>query len=114
DPALYPSVADLRRPIEQNADLTAAFTIERSSSSEVPVSFELEYEQSGDAAAYAKAHTAFVRAFTEPILRQSLGRMTEVEAIIVITLNEMPRLLASNPPRYKFRYVAAAVLLRRR
>jgi len=70
-------------------------------------------EQTGDVAAYAKAHAAFVRAFAEPLLRLNWAPWRTSTPSSRGTFDEMARLVASDPPHYKYRYIDTAVLLRR-
>ena len=65
-------------------------------------------------ATYAAAHTGFLRANSEPVVRSALNR-PEGEPVTVESLYERVRArLLAEPERYLFRYILVAALLTRR
>jgi hypothetical protein len=113
DPAVFPSLRDLLRPVGDTSSAAQLFAVERSATTEVAVPFEEELLRSGDVVAYADMYVGFVRAFAEPLLRLSLGPGAEVESILDSIFEQMNRIVAADPGRYRYRYINVAVLLRR-
>ena len=114
-PAYFRTVAELLEPLERDdSPVRGAFNVDRAAGLEVPTPFYAEFQRSGDATAYARAYTGFIRAISEPIARASL-RQPRRQAAIVECLYERTRArLQAEPERYLFRYSLVAVLLTRR
>jgi cyclopropane-fatty-acyl-phospholipid synthase len=114
-PLYFRTLAELIAPLErENSPLSGAFTVDRAEALEVPTPFVVEFQRGGDAAAYARAYTGFVRAVSEPVVKATIGQR-EREAEIVQNLYERIRLrLQAEPERYIFRYIVVAALLTRR
>ena len=65
-------------------------------------------------AAYAGAYTGFLRAVSEPVVREALNQPEgDVRTLECLYERIRARLLAE-PERYLFRYILVAVLLTRR
>jgi gibberellin A4 carboxyl methyltransferase len=111
DPAVFPTVQDLRQPLESGS-AAGLFDIEQAVTAEVPVPFEEQFAQTGQVRVYADAYVGFVRAFAEPLLRLSLGAGPAVDRSVTAIFGEMRRLVAADPARYRYRYINVAVLLR--
>jgi hypothetical protein len=114
-PSYFRTVAELLSPVEQEGSpVRGAFTVDRAETLEVPTPFSVEFRRSGDAVAYARAYTGFVRAVSEPVVRAAFGR-TEPDAATVESLYERVQArLQAEPERYFFRYILVAALLTRR
>jgi hypothetical protein len=113
DPAVFPSLPDMLRPLRETPSARELFAVERSVTTEVAVPFEEEFSRTGDVSAYAAAHVGFVRAFAEPLLRLSLAANPEADSMIAAVFDQMERIVAADPGRYRYRYIDVAVLLRR-
>jgi hypothetical protein len=114
-PVYFRTVAELLAPLQrEDSPVRGAFAVERAEALEVPTPFGVEFQRSGDVAAYAGAYTGFLRAITEPVVRAAFNQPEE-EAPTVASLYERigARLLAE-PQRYLWRYIQVAVLLTRR
>jgi hypothetical protein len=114
-PSYFRTVEELLAPLErEESPVRGAFTVDRAETLEVPTPFFIEFQRSGDAAAYARAYTGFVRAVSEPVVKAAFGR-TEQEAATVESLYErIQARLQAEPERYLFRYILVAALLTRR
>jgi hypothetical protein len=114
-PCYYRSLAELLAPLKQEgSSVRGTFAVERAETLEVPTPFIVEFQRSGDVAAYAAAYTGFLRAISEPVVRAALNRPAE-EAATVENLYERIRVrLLAEPERYLWRYFVVAVLLTRR
>jgi SAM-dependent methyltransferase len=114
-PVYFRTVAELIAPLEQeDSPLRRAFAVECAEALEVSTPFNIEYERTGDVAAYAEAYTGFMRAVTEPVVRAALGQPAG-EAVTVEALYQRIRArLLAEPERYAWRYIIVAALLTRR
>jgi hypothetical protein len=114
-PAYFRTVAELIEPLERkDSPVRGVFTVDRAESLEVATPFFVEFRRSGDAAAYARAYTGFLRAVSEPVVKAAL-RQPQREATTVECLYERIRArLQAEPERYLFRYILVAALLTRR
>jgi hypothetical protein len=114
-PAYCRTVAELLAPLEQEGSpVRGAFAVERAEALEVPTPFVVEYRRGGDAAAYARAYTGFLRAISEPVVKAALGQPAG-EAVTVEHLYEgVQARLQADPERYSYRYILVAALLTRR
>ena len=78
-PCYLRTVAELLAPLErESSPVRGAFTLERAQALEAATPFGVQFRRSGDAAAYAKAYTGFLRAFTEPVVQASLTQPEDV------------------------------------
>jgi hypothetical protein len=113
-PVYFRTVAELLAPLQrEDSAVRGAFTVDRAEALEVPTPFFVEFQRSGDVAAYARAYTGFMRAISEPVVKAAL-REPEREAPTVECLyDRMQARLQAEPERYLFRYVMVAALLSR-
>jgi hypothetical protein len=114
-PCYFRTVTELLAPLKRkNSPVCGAFAVERAEALEVPTPFVVEFRRGGDAAAYARAYTGFLRAITEPVvlaaLKQPAGKAGTVERLYE---RVRARLLAE-PERYLWHYILVAALLTRR
>jgi hypothetical protein len=114
-PTYFRTAAELLAPLKQdNSPVRGAFTVDRVAVMEIPTPFFVEFQRRGDAAAYSRAYTGFLRAVSEPVVRTAL-RHPDREAATVDSLYERVRSrLLAEPERYLFRYILVAALLTRR
>lgn len=114
-PVYCRTVAELLVPLErEDSPVRGAFAVDRAQALEAPTPFIVEFQRSGDVAAYAGAYTGFLRAFSEPVIRAALNQ-PEGEAATVESLYERIRArLLAEPERYLFRNILVAALLTRR
>jgi hypothetical protein len=114
-PVYFRTLAELLAPLERKGSpVRGAFAVERAGTLEVPTPFFVQWQRSGDVAAYAAAYTSFLRAFTEPVVRAALEQ-PEGEAGAVEALYERIRArLLAEPERYPYRHILVAALLTRR
>jgi len=111
-PVYFRTLSELLAPLQrEGSPVKGAFAIERTKEVEVPTPYAVEFRRSGDVAAYAATYTAFMRAFSEPVVR---GAFNQPEGDNVERLYDRihARLLAE-PDRYMFRYMMVAALLTR-
>ena len=113
-PLYFRTEADLVDPFADAGNgLGKSFRLDRSITMEVPVSFAERLRQDGDAIAYARDYTGFMRAFTEPFIRASLAGRRDPDS----TLNELyarvQGRLADDPSGYAYHYVQVCALLTR-
>ena len=114
-PAYFRTVAELLEPLERDdSPVRGAFNVDRAAGLEVPTPFYAEFQRSGDATAYARAYTGFIRAISEPIVRASLRQPRRQAAIVECLYERICARLQAEPERYLFRYSLVAVLLTRR
>jgi cyclopropane-fatty-acyl-phospholipid synthase len=119
-PCYTRTVEELLAPLvelqREDSPVRCAFTVDRAAALEVPTPFFVEFRRGGDAAAYARAYTGFLRAISEPVVKAAL-RQPEPDggAGTVERLYERVRArLQAEPERYLFRYILVAALLTRR
>jgi hypothetical protein len=75
-------------------------SVDRAGALEVPTPFSVAFRRDSDAAAYAGSYTAFLRAFTEPVVRTALNQ-PEVNSATVESLYDRIRArLLAEPERY--------------
>jgi SAM dependent carboxyl methyltransferase len=96
------------------APLSDAFACERSHTTEVRVDFVEELRRTGDVATYASQFTAFLRAFTEAVLRAALRSSPSADECVEAVFAKTEELVQADPGAYRFTYVSCALLLRRR
>lgn len=113
-PVYFYSTADLTRPVEQpGSPVHGAFTIEAADAREMPAAFVEKFRASGDAVTFAAEYTAFVRAFSEPLVRATLigpqGDPDRVEELY----DRIRQRLTAEPERYLYHNLEVAVLLTR-
>jgi hypothetical protein len=109
------TLAEMLAPMERtDSPVRGAFTVDRAQSLEVPTPFSIEFQRTGDVAAYAAGYTGFLRAISEPVVRAAFGQQ-ESESISIERLYDRIRArLQAEPEHYMFRYFMVAVLLTRR
>jgi SAM dependent carboxyl methyltransferase len=109
-PVYFRTLEELTGPVSDGAaDL---FRLDRAADYEVPVPFETEFEHAGDAAAYAKAHTDFFRAFTESPLCMAFPDH-DPRRLADDVYARAERMVREDPERYRVRYASVAMLLTR-
>jgi len=83
---------------------------------EVPSPYQAAYEQSGDAAAFARDYVAFTRAFSESTLRDGVFRHAKAgaDAAADRMYGLMEAALAARPEAFPFDDLTIAVMVRRR
>jgi hypothetical protein len=114
-PAYFRTVAELLAPLErEDSPLRSAFTVDRAAVMEVPTPFFVEFQRRGDAAAYARAYTGFLRAFSEPVVKAALRQPEREGATVECLYERIQARLRAEPERYLFRYILVAALLTRR
>jgi hypothetical protein len=114
-PCYFRTVTEMLAPLERaGSPVRGAFTTDRAQALEVPTPFVVEFRRGGDAAAYAKAYTGFLRAISEPVvwaaLKQPAGEAGTVERLY----ERIRARLLAEPERYLFQYIFVAALLTRR
>jgi hypothetical protein len=114
-PCYFRTVAELLTPLErEDSPVRGAFTVDRAAAMEVPIPFLVELRRGGDVAAYARAYTGFLRAHSEPVVREAFReREGEVGAVECLYERIQTRLIAE-PERYAWRYTVVAAMLTRR
>jgi cyclopropane-fatty-acyl-phospholipid synthase len=114
-PAYFRTVAELLEPLERgDSPVRGVFTVDRAEALEVPTPFFVEFRRSGDAVAFARAYTGFLRAVSEPVIRATFDRTAGGAAIVESLYERIRARLQAEPERYLFRYMLVAVLLTRR
>lgn len=113
-PVYFRTLEELTAPIEADAELAAAFRIEKKGVREAPALFNLEREKTGDVAVWARSYAGFLRAFTEPILAAAIPAELSQAGIVHEIYRRVEDRLAADPDRYEFHYIALGVLLTRR
>src|SRR5262249_39691719 len=114
-PTYFRTVAELLEPLERDdSPVRGAFTVDRAEALEVPTPFFVEFRRNGDAAAYARAYTGFLRAVSEPVVKAAFGRRKRGAATVEYLYERIQARLKAEPERYLFRYILVAALLTRR
>jgi SAM-dependent methyltransferase len=114
-PVYCRTVTELLAPLERDdSPVRGAFAIDRAEALEVPINFVAEFRRGGDVAAYARAYTGFLRAFSEPVVQAALNRNNGDTAIVEGLFERVRDRLQAEPERYLFRYILVAALLTRR
>jgi hypothetical protein len=114
-PVYFRTVGELLAPLErEDSAVRGAFAVDRAEALEVPTPFVVEFRRSGDVAAYARAYTGFMRAFTEPVVRAAFNSSAAEEATIDSLYEHIRARLLAEPERYLWRYTVVAALLTRR
>jgi gibberellin A4 carboxyl methyltransferase len=113
-PIYFRSKEELVAPVvREDSPIAGRFQVDRVESMEVAVPFTQRWEQSGDVTAYAEEFTGFLRAFSEPILRQSFADQTDLENLLGSVYERVRARLAADPTDYEFHYIQVAALLTR-
>lgn len=113
-PVYFRSLEELTAPVSgPSAGLSHLFKLERAESMEVPVPFIMDYERSKDLDAYANGYTAFLRAFTEPMVRLSLMPRPGVDDVLDFLYERVRARLKESREDYLFHYIQVAALLTR-
>jgi hypothetical protein len=114
-PVYFRTVAELLAPLErEDSPVRGAFAVERAAALEAPTPFVVEFRRGGDAAAYARAYTGFLRAISEPVVRAALNQPAGTAATVDSLYERVRARLLAEPERYLFRYILVAALLTRR
>jgi hypothetical protein len=111
-PVYCRTVAELLAPLQRkDSPVRGAFVVERAEAVEVPTPFFVEWQRSGDVAAYAAAYTGFLRAISEPVVRSAFGQLNGEAATVERLYKRVRARLMAEPDRYLFRYTVVAALL---
>jgi hypothetical protein len=102
--------APVRRP---GSPVQGRFRVEQCSAWEAPTPFVDRYRQTGDAAEYAVDYTAFIRAFSEPVLAAALAGPERDAAIVTAIFDRIQERLAAEPEKYLYHNIQVAALLTR-
>jgi hypothetical protein len=114
-PCYFRTVAELLAPLKrEGSPVRDAFTVDHAQALEVPAPFVVEFRRSGDVAAYARAYTGFLRAFSEPVVQASLKQPDEDVGTVDRLYERVRARLLAEPERYAWRYILVAALLTRR
>jgi hypothetical protein len=114
-PVYFRTLAELLAPLQrQDSPLGEAFAVERAEALEAANPFIVEFQRGGDAAVYAAAYTGFLRAISEPVVRQALGPSRDQDATVDCLYERIRARLLAEPERYLWRYIMVAALLKRR
>jgi hypothetical protein len=113
-PIYFRSRDELIDPVtRQDSPVAGCFRVERVESMEVPVPFNRHRELSADDSSFADEFTGFLRAFSEPILRQAFSDQANLEDLIDEVYRQVPGRLIAHPENYEFHYIQVATLLTR-
>jgi cyclopropane-fatty-acyl-phospholipid synthase len=111
-PVYFRTAQELVEPVAgTHPDLAEVFRLDRVDSREVSVPFNERFEQTGNAPAYAREYTAFLRAFTEPIIRMTFSDQEQLDSLIETLYSRIEARLAEEPVGYAFHYIQVAALL---
>ena len=118
-PVYFRRSDEMRRPIERDADLQAAFEIVEVCNELLPMPTEDALAKTGDAAAYADAYAGFVRAFAESTLMTGLFEGSTASAADAATLADdyfqrLHDLFATEPHAHGFDHQIVTLVARRR
>ncbi|MEM8550566.1 MAG: cyclopropane-fatty-acyl-phospholipid synthase [Verrucomicrobiota bacterium] len=113
-PVYNRKVEDYTRPILEDPEFTALYTIEHASWVDVTVDFNLALDESGDIEAWSRAYTAFLRAFSEPVIAMYLPDELNTAQMMDTIFDHHRKKLTARPDDYCFRYISTMVLLTRR
>jgi hypothetical protein len=112
-PCYYRTVDELLTPLERfDSPVRGAFSVDRAEALEVPIPYIDEFRRSGDVQAFAAAYTGFLRAISEPVVRAVVNE-PEGEVIVEGLYDRVRVRLVTEPERYFWRYMIAAMLLTR-
>jgi gibberellin A4 carboxyl methyltransferase len=113
-PIYFRTLEELVAPIaERNSQLPSLYRLERAETYEVKTPFVEDYRATGDGAAFARAFTAFFRAFTEPVIRIAFASCADLDALVSDIFSHAERLIFEDPEAYMFHYVCVASLMTR-
>jgi hypothetical protein len=114
-PTYFRTQEETLAPLQRaDSPVRDALTVDRAETLEVKTPFDEEFRRTGDVAAYARALTGFLRAFSEPVARGAL-LVPGTDPGIIDTLYERVRTrVTAEPERYAFHYILVVVLLTRR
>jgi hypothetical protein len=114
-PVYMRTVKELIAPLkEAGSTLRDVFSVDRTQALDAPTPFAIEFERSGDVAAYARSYTAFLRAFTEPVFLAALNQAKGGDRTVRDLYDRVRIRLQAEPERYWFRYILVAAMLTRR
>jgi hypothetical protein len=114
-PVYFRTAAEMLAPLEQeDSPLRDAFAVERVETLEVPAPYNVAFQRSGDAAAYAGAYTGFLRAVSEPVVRAALNQPEGAVGTVECLYERIRARLLAEPERYWWRCILVATLLTRR
>jgi hypothetical protein len=113
-PVYFRTLAELLAPLQrEGSPVRGAFEVDRAEAMEVPAPFIVEFRRGGDVAAYARAYTCFLRAFSEPVVRAALNQAEGEAATVACLYDRIGARLLAEPERYAWRYFVTAALLTR-
>jgi hypothetical protein len=109
--------AEARAPLERPGPLADAFRLEVARTDPVANPYLDQWRADGDAAAYGRAYTTFVRGFTESSLRDNLfgpGGHGDTAALLDDYFGLLERRFAADPEADAFEDWTLSVVLTRR
>jgi hypothetical protein len=113
-PIYFRSREELIAPVVQDdSPVAGCFHVERAESMEVAIALNQLREQSAEDSAFASEFTGFIRAYSEPILRQSFRDQANLDDLIEEVYRRIQALLLEKPSDYEFHYIQVAALLTR-
>lgn len=112
-PIYFRTLEELVAPIREDKGLGKAFRVDRSGQREVPVPFNVAFEDTGDTAAWARSYAGFLRAFTESIMVAELRKDSLNTDNVDRIYTGVEARLNDQPSRYPFHYISLAALLTR-
>ncbi|MEM9227086.1 MAG: cyclopropane-fatty-acyl-phospholipid synthase [Verrucomicrobiota bacterium] len=113
-PVYNRKVEDYTQPILDDPEFSDLYTIEHASWKDVPVDFNVALEASGEVQAWSQAYTAFLRAFSEPVIAMYLPDELNNDQMMDTIFDHYQKKLAARPDQYRFSYISTMVLLTRR
>ncbi len=114
-PTYFRTLDELTAPVgDAQSPCATLFSLERSETYEIPVSFVETFKQTGDARRFAREFTAFFRVFSESPLRLCLAGYDNVDSLIDDAYARAERLIRDDPRRHDYHFIALAALLTRR
>ncbi len=112
-PAYYRDLDELTAPLRNEPELSTSYRIEHTQVYDTRAHFDNEFARTGDRKIWAQSYTSFLRAFTEPVLADSLPDALVKDQIVDKIYQRIELLLAENPERYEFHFISIAALLTR-
>lgn len=103
-------VAPVVRP---GSALHGRFRVDQSGAWEAPTPFVDRYRRTSDARRYAAEYTAFLRAFSEPVIAPAWCGPQRDPALVAAIFDRIEERLAAEPERYFYHNIQVAMLLTR-
>lgn len=114
-PVYFRSVDEMTAPLTRGpAAVRDAFTIDRAEALHLPTPFLDDYRRTSDLQEYADRYTAFLRAFSEPVICSGLLEADTAPAAADALYQRIRERLLANPERYQMENIEVALLLTRK